>query len=101
MDKNKKTLFGERLHLTRQQFRSSLRKASGRVPGGGIFSKKDRTSIEEGLFPKEKFGWHITPYEMRRRLKQLKREAFRSRGTTEGLKTKRQIRFLESLKGKK
>ena len=91
--------FGSKPYLTRYRFRKQLEKTSGKIPGGGVYTQKERMAMEKELFPKEKFGQYITPYEMNRRIKNLKHQLFRSGNATEKIETRRQIKFLEKLRG--
>lgn len=92
-------VFGSKPYLTRYKFRQQLKKASGKIPGGGVYTQKERIAIEKELFPKRKFGQYVTPYEMNRRIKNLKHQLFRSGNATEKTETRKQIKFLEKLKG--
>jgi len=94
-------VFGSKPYLTRHRFREQLKKASGKIPGGGVYARKERIAMEKELFPKEKFGQYITPYEMNRRIKNLKHQLFRSGNATEKVETRKQIKFLEKLRGEK
>ena len=96
-----KGLFKGKPFLVRIEFRRTLKKAPERLPGVvGGFTEKERLALEEGLFPKEKFGEYITPYEVNRRLKNLKREMHRERDISEKLEKRKQMQYLEALKGK-
>ncbi len=97
-----KGLFKGKPFLRRPDFRRALKKAPERFPGVvGGFTEKERVALEEGLFPKEKFGVYITPYEVNRRLKSLKSEMIRERDIGRKLETRKQMQYLEALKGKK
>jgi hypothetical protein len=94
-------IFGSKPFINRYRFREQLKKVSGKIPGGGVYNQKERLSIEKELFPREKFGQYVTPYEMSRRIKDLKHKLFRSGNATEKIETRRQIKFLEKLRGEK
>lgn len=93
-------IFGSKPFLTRPVFRRQLKKISGKIPGGGVYTRKERVAIEKELFPREKFGAYITPYEMSRRIKKLKHNLFQSRNLSEKIAIRKQIKFLEKLRGK-
>ncbi|MBU3964252.1 hypothetical protein KJ562_00745 [Patescibacteria group bacterium] len=95
-----KGLFKGKPFLRRIEFRRALKKAPEKLPGVvGGFMEKERMALEE-LFPKEKFGEYITPYEVNRRLKNLKREMVRERDIGRKLEKRKQMQYLEALKGK-
>jgi|AntAceMinimDraft_16_1070373.scaffolds.fasta_scaffold00428_17 hypothetical protein len=94
-------IFGSRPFLTRDRFRKQLKKTAGKIPGGGTYTQKERIAIEEKLFPKEKFGQYITPYEISHRIKNLKHQIFVSRDVNKKMETRKQVKFLEKLRRKK
>jgi len=92
-------VFGSKPHLTRYKFREQLKKVSGKIPGGGVYTQKERIKMEKELFPRGKFGQYITPYEMNRRIRNLKHKIYRSRNVTEKVEARKQVKFLEKLRG--
>jgi hypothetical protein len=92
-------VFGSKPFLTRYRFRQQLKKTSAKIPGGGVYTQKERMAMEKELFPKEKFGQYITPHEMNRRIKNLKHQIFRSGSATEKIATRKRVKFLEKLRG--
>ncbi|MEA3453244.1 MAG: hypothetical protein U9Q96_02850 [Patescibacteria group bacterium] len=94
-------VFGSRPYLTRYSFREKLKRTSGKIPGGGVYTQAERVKMEKDLFPRERFGKYITPYEMNRRIKNLKHQLFRSRDVAEKKDVRKQIKFLEKLRGEK
>ncbi|MBU1045649.1 hypothetical protein KJ616_00825 [Patescibacteria group bacterium] len=96
-----KGLFGGKPFLRRPDFRRVLKKAPERLPGVvGGFKEKERVALEEGLFPKKEFGEYITPYEVNRRLRNLKREMIRERNISRKLEKRKELQYLEALRGK-
>lgn len=91
-------VFGSKPFLTRAHFRRQLKRTSGKVPGGGVYSQRERVAIEKELFSREKFGEYITPYEISRRVRELKHDLFCSRKSAEKMVLRKQIKFLEKLK---
>ena len=97
--KGGRSVFGNKPFTNRQRFRRELKKMPSAIPGGGKYTMKERLALEEELFPKEKYGQYITPYEISRRIRLLKRERSREKTGAGKIKIRRQIRFLEQLKG--
>jgi hypothetical protein len=94
------SLFGSKPFLTRQRLREVFKKAPPNVPGGGgKYTLNERLALEDKLFPEEKFGAYITPYEVNRKLRELKRGLFHASKVTEKMAIRKQIKFLESLRG--
>jgi hypothetical protein len=94
-----KGIFRGKAFLGRTEFKRFLEKAPERIPGViGNFPEKKRIAMEEDLFPKEKFGDCITPYEVNRRLRSLKKEILYEGDTGKKIEKRKQ---LEALKGKK
>ncbi len=92
-------IFGSKPYLTRFDFRKRLKKTSGEVPGRGVYTTKERLEMEDKLFPKEKFGQYITPYELSHRIKDLKHKIYNSRDPLEKIEARKQRDFLKGLKG--
>ena len=94
-----KGIFKGKAYLGRTEFKRFLEKAPERIPGViGNFPEKERVAIEEELFPKEKFGDCITPYEVNRRLRQLKKEMLYEPDTFKKIEKRKQLEYLEALK---
>ncbi len=92
-------IFGNKPHITRRRFRKKLREAPRHISEASAFSKEERVGMEEKLFPTKEYGAYITPYEVNKRMRRLKKELYRSREPQEKVKMRKQLKFLEKLKG--
>lgn len=94
-------IFRGKPFLRRADFRRALERAPEKVPGViGSFTEEERIALEEELFPKDKFGEYIAPYEVNKRLRYLKREMYRERDVMKKLEKRKQLEYLEALRGK-
>jgi len=92
-------IFGSKPYLNRFAFRQRLKRVSGNVPGRGVYTTKERLALEDKLFPKDKFGEYITPYEVSRQIKALKHKIYRHGDALEKIELRKQLDFLKSLRG--
>lgn len=93
-------IFGAKPFLTRRKFKRALKKDPGKVPGLGVFTQKERMEIFKKDFPRQEMGSHITPYEVSKKIRELKKKVYRSKSIAEKIKTRKKIKYLERLKGK-
>lgn len=100
-----KSFFEEKSEWSRSAFRRRLRTASPSIPGtaGGLYTRRQRESMVEEIFPWERFKSHISESEAKRRLRELRGEEYKAGTGAEKSKLKRQREYLEKelgLKGK-
>ncbi|MCX6737838.1 MAG: hypothetical protein NTY11_00185 [Candidatus Parcubacteria bacterium] len=96
-----KGIFRGKAFLGRTEFKRFLKKAPERIPGViGNFPEKERVAMEEELFPKKEFGDCITPYEINRRLRNLKREVLYESDAGKKVEKRKQLEYLEALKSR-
>jgi hypothetical protein len=98
-DTSKEGMFGKKPHITRRRFRQLLKTAPRRIPEASKFSTQERIAMEEGMFPKKEYGAYISPYEVNKKVRKLKKELYRSRDAAKKIEIRKQIDFLKKLKG--
>ena len=95
-------IFGNRSCLTRPRLKIALRKDKGKVPGmGAAYTKKERLEFEEKDFSKEKYGTHLTPYEVRKEIKALKKISMYSHDLGVKAEARKKVKYFEQLRGDK
>jgi hypothetical protein len=94
-------IFGSHSFLTRTRFKREVEKDKGKVPGMGTYNRKEREKIIEEDFSKERVGTHIMPYEITKRIKDLKKSLHGNLGPGGSSKVRKKIKYLEKLKGTK
>ncbi len=96
------SIFNKKKQFSRLEFRETLRKAPPRVPGSGkIYSRQERMKMEKELFPQKRFQSHISEIEVKRKLRELRMERYKTKGREERLKIDRKIKFLKGTTGVK
>jgi len=95
-------IFGNRSCLTRPRLKIALKKDKGKVPGmGSAYTKKERLEFEEKDFSKEKYGTHLTPYEIRKEIKALKKTSMYSHDSRVKADARKKVKYFEQLRGDK
>ena len=94
---SRKDFFRGKHHLNRREIRDRFKKASASVPVGGKYTEKQRIALEEELFPKEKYGTHLTPPELSGRKRLFRGQIYKARTVAGKIKIRTQKRFLESV----
>jgi len=98
-DNEKSSIFGERRHLTRSQFRQGLRKASPSIPGTSkIVSRSERIKMEKDLFGKS-YGSFIDKREFGKAIGRLEKQKYQSKKSSEKRNLDRKIEYLKKLRG--
>jgi hypothetical protein len=92
-------LFGKKQSLSREELRREFLRAGSSVPGGGMFSSRERVKMEKELFPERKYGGQVSKMEYSKRLRGLGMEKYKARTDAERIKIDRQIRFLKKMGG--
>lgn len=94
-------IFGSRPFMTRSRFAREVKKDIGKVPGMGAYSHKEREKILEEDFSKKEVGSHVMPYELTRKVKELTKRLHRRTAPGEKAKIRKEIKYIEKLKGTK
>jgi len=95
-------IFGIRRALTRPRLKIALKKDKGKVPGmGAAYTKKERLEFEEKDFSKKKYGTHLTPYEVLKEVKKLKRTIRSSHDLGVKARARKKAKYFEQLRGDK
>ena len=68
---------------------------------GAAYSKKERLDFEKEDFSKEKYGTHLTPYEVLKEVRKLKRVVSSSHDLGIKAKARKKIKYFEQLRGDK
>ena len=94
---DKPDFFGRRGGLTRRGLREKLKKGSARIPGTGgkMFGRRQRVELEKDFG--KKYGSNITKQEYQKRIKELSKEKFKSKTSSEKLAIGRKIRYLKKI----
>ncbi len=96
-------IFSKKSHgeLSRRDFRQILKTAPARIPGSGgkIYSRQERIKMEAEVFPRQRFGSHISEIECRKRERELRQEKYRAKTREEKFKIDRKLQFLKGVTG--
>jgi len=96
------SIFNKKKQFSRPEFRELLRKAPSRVPDSNkVYSRQERTRMEKELFPKTRFQSHISEIEVKKRMRELRKEQYKAKSREEKLKIDRKIKFLKGTTGVK
>lgn len=97
------SIFNKKREISRPKFREILRKSSPFIPGSGgkMYSMSERIKMEKELFPRSRFKGHISEMEIKRRLRELRMEKYRTKTKKEKLNINGKIKFLEGATGVK
>ncbi|KPJ71721.1 hypothetical protein AMJ50_01140 [Parcubacteria bacterium DG_74_3] len=92
------SIFRGKTHLTREEMRERLRKATPFIPGPGrkMYSREERVKMEKELFG-PKYGQYIERKEYGKVLKDLEKAKWRAPTETERFAIERKIRYLKDL----
>jgi len=97
-----KGIFGNRRALTRPRLKIALKKDKGKVSGmGAAYSKKERLEFEQKDFSKEKYGTHLTPWEVRKEIKKLDKTVRSSHDLGVKARARKKKKYFEQLRGDK
>ena len=95
-------IFGDRGALTRRRLKDALGRDKGTVPGmGSAYTKKERLEFEKKDFSREKYGTHLTPWEIRKEIKKLDKEARYSNDLGAKARARKKKKYFEQLRGDK
>ncbi|MBU3918421.1 hypothetical protein KKC63_00710 [Patescibacteria group bacterium] len=93
-------IFGNRSCLTRPRLKVALKKDKGKVPGMGVaYTQKERLEFEEKDFSKEKYGTHLTPYEIHKEIKKLKKTSMYSSDLGVKARARKKVKYFGQLRG--
>ena len=99
-----KTLFEEKNLWHRKDLRMKIKKTSPNIPGTSAkYFKEERKKMIDKVFPEKKFGSHISVIEAKNRLRELRKEEFKSSSGLKKKEAKRLRSYLDretGLKGK-
>ena len=89
-------IFDKKSEISRRELRESCRK----TPSPSLrMSSYQRVAEIEKIFPERRFKSHISKSEVKKRLRELRREMYRVKSQKEKLALGRKIRYIEDLTG--
>ena len=93
-------IFRSRRALNRPRLKTALKKDTGKVPGmGPAYTEKERLEFEEKDLSKEKYGTHLTPGEISKEIKIIKKKSMYESDWGVKAKERKKAKYFEQLRG--
>ena len=93
------SIFGEKPYLTHKQLYRKLKRIPDNILGIGKISKKEKLSLIDELYSKDKVGTYITSSEYHRGIRELKKQLHRLGSLRKRQEIRKKIKFLKYFKG--